>query len=90
MFDAPNQPFAVPIFPGSSVASSSREGAGLPAVKPSETVRQFYVFVQDFRVGDAGWVYRCVEKAVVFRLMVLILTRRDRLRANLLAKTICD
>ena len=72
-FDAPQRPFAVPLsINGGSRGPQSAVGDGLggpaqAAVKPSEIVRQFFAFLQNFRIGEQGWLYRCVARPWAWR-----------------------
>lgn len=54
--------YAVPVLPAQSYAGSSRNGDGeggqaAPQIRPSETIKQFWQFIQDFRVNET-WIYR--------------------------------
>lgn len=53
-YDGAQAPYAVRIF--------NQEGGDphLPngTIKPSVTIREFFDFIQNFRIGDGQWVYR--------------------------------
>lgn len=89
--------FAVPVLgsrAGSTVNGDGRHGPnGAPTIKPSETIRQLYDFVQQFRQGES-FIYRQVVsfhhlkqgKLLSITFELIMSWCRDRLRANLLAK----
>lgn len=53
-YDGARAPYAVSVF------SRENETATLPngTIKPSHTIREFFEFIQNFRIGDGQWVYR--------------------------------
>lgn len=53
-YNAPRAAYAVPVFD-----PAPSEGSGAAQIpKPSETIKQFFNFVQSFRLHDS-WPYRC-------------------------------
>lgn len=82
--------YAVPVLPPAQSnfgGSNGGEGGNAPNVKPSETIKQFWQFVQYFRVNET-WIYRfvCYSGLCILDAQSYGSTNRDRLRVNLLAK----
>ena len=59
--------YAVPVLPPQSNFGGSQgdQNPNAPAVRPSETIKQFWQFVQDFRVNES-WIYRSAALHLVF------------------------
>jgi DNA replication licensing factor MCM5 len=63
-YDTQRAPYAVPVLPPASLGEG--EDGQLPTPKPSETIKAFYEFVQNFRLGHQGWLYRFISPDACF------------------------